>query len=371
MARRGAALDRDLHHESHPGRVRPAARLPGLPGHRLRLRGAGAAHRAPRTGALPLHARLAAARGGRARPPAALPLPSAGVLWTFGALLPVLHLFPIGVLMAERLTYLASAGFCIAAGAVIGSVRRTPARRGGRLRAGGRAGDPLHGPRRRLAERPRALGVGDREGAARRGGEQQPRGGLLLPRGVREGHPAARDRHPRGARLLARPREPGHRRAGARDGPTARAPPTSRPSASRRGRWTRSTSTRGSRRRRGISPAPSATLAAARRLAPEQARLATAQGQHLAKLGRVEEARAAFQAALAIDPADAEARRGAGGAVCAVDGAGFSRDRVPRREPVHHARPRIRSAPPRGCGRRRGPCSCRPSTDRPSLAART
>ena len=54
------------------------------------------------------------------------PLPAAGILWTFGALLPVLHLFPIGVLMAERLTYLPSAGFCIAVAAVIGSVRRTP-----------------------------------------------------------------------------------------------------------------------------------------------------------------------------------------------------------------------------------------------------
>ncbi len=51
-----------------------------------------------------------------------------------------------------------------------------------------------------------------------------------------------------------------------------------------------------------------ATLTAARRIAPEEARLATAQGQHLARLGRVVEARAAFQAALAIDPADAEAR---------------------------------------------------------------
>jgi Flp pilus assembly protein TadD len=52
-----------------------------------------------------------------------------------------------------------------------------------------------------------------------------------------------------------------------------------------------------------------ATLQAARRLAPEEARLATAQGQHLAKLGRLAEARAAFLAALAIDPADAEAQR--------------------------------------------------------------
>ena len=58
-----------------------------------------------------------------------------------------------------------------------------------------------------------------------------------------------------------------------------------------------------------------ATLAAARRIAPEEARLATAQGQHLAKLGRVVEARMAFEAALAIDPADGEARTGLAGLV--------------------------------------------------------
>jgi Flp pilus assembly protein TadD len=52
------------------------------------------------------------------------------------------------------------------------------------------------------------------------------------------------------------------------------------------------------------------TLGEARRIAPEQARLLTAQGQNLAKLGRVDEARAAFRAALAIDPADGDARRG-------------------------------------------------------------
>ena len=54
------------------------------------------------------------------------PLPSAGILWSFAALLPVLHIFPIGVLMAERLLYLPSVGFCITAGALIGSIRRTP-----------------------------------------------------------------------------------------------------------------------------------------------------------------------------------------------------------------------------------------------------
>jgi Flp pilus assembly protein TadD len=52
------------------------------------------------------------------------------------------------------------------------------------------------------------------------------------------------------------------------------------------------------------------TLATARRIAPEQARLATARGQYLARLGQIAEARAAFQAALAIDPSDGDARAG-------------------------------------------------------------
>ena len=52
------------------------------------------------------------------------------------------------------------------------------------------------------------------------------------------------------------------------------------------------------------------TLDAARRRAPEQARLATAQGLGFLKLGRADDAREAFRAALAIDPADAAARAG-------------------------------------------------------------
>jgi len=40
-----------------------------------------------------------------------------GILWVFVALLPVLHIVPIGVLMAERLLYLPSVGFCLAVGA--------------------------------------------------------------------------------------------------------------------------------------------------------------------------------------------------------------------------------------------------------------
>jgi Flp pilus assembly protein TadD len=52
------------------------------------------------------------------------------------------------------------------------------------------------------------------------------------------------------------------------------------------------------------------TLDAARRIAPEQARLATALGLNFLKLGRADDAREAFRAALAIDPADAAARAG-------------------------------------------------------------
>jgi Tfp pilus assembly protein PilF len=44
------------------------------------------------------------------------PVVAVGVLWIFIALLPVLNIIPIGTLMAERLLYLPSVGFCIAAG---------------------------------------------------------------------------------------------------------------------------------------------------------------------------------------------------------------------------------------------------------------
>jgi Flp pilus assembly protein TadD len=47
------------------------------------------------------------------------PLEGAGILWTLGALAPVLQIVPVGVLLAERLLYLPSAGFCLAAGVAI------------------------------------------------------------------------------------------------------------------------------------------------------------------------------------------------------------------------------------------------------------
>ncbi len=47
------------------------------------------------------------------------PLEGAGILWTIGALTPVLQIVPVGVLLAERLLYLPSAGACLAAGVAI------------------------------------------------------------------------------------------------------------------------------------------------------------------------------------------------------------------------------------------------------------
>lgn len=47
------------------------------------------------------------------------PLEGAGILWTFVALTPVLQIVPVGVLLAERLLYLPSAGFCLAVGVAV------------------------------------------------------------------------------------------------------------------------------------------------------------------------------------------------------------------------------------------------------------
>ncbi|HTP49818.1 MAG TPA: tetratricopeptide repeat protein [Anaeromyxobacteraceae bacterium] len=44
------------------------------------------------------------------------PVRALGILWVFAALVPVLNLVPTGVLMAERLLYLPSVGFCLWAG---------------------------------------------------------------------------------------------------------------------------------------------------------------------------------------------------------------------------------------------------------------
>jgi len=57
------------------------------------------------------------------------PIEGAGILWTFVALTPVLQIVPVGVLLAERLLYLPSAGACLAAAAALS--RALPAARAG------------------------------------------------------------------------------------------------------------------------------------------------------------------------------------------------------------------------------------------------
>ena len=238
------------------------------------------------------------------------PLPSAGILWTFGALLPVLHIFPIGVLMAERLTYLPSAGFCIAAGALVGSLRRTPlvvvavvalvAVLG--VRSAVRAADwssDLALWESEIEKAPRDVVVNNNLAVAYSARREYARAVPPLETAVRVaprywrahvnlgiaeqglGRPErARPAYLEAIRIAPREADPlyFYARFQADQGDHAGAV---------------------------------VTLDAARRIAPEQARLATALGLNLLKLGRGEEARAAFQAALAIDPADAAARAGA------------------------------------------------------------
>jgi tetratricopeptide (TPR) repeat protein len=55
------------------------------------------------------------------------PLAGVGLVWIFVALLPVSQLVPVGVLLAERLLYLPSVGFCLAAAAALALLPRAAA----------------------------------------------------------------------------------------------------------------------------------------------------------------------------------------------------------------------------------------------------
>jgi cytochrome c-type biogenesis protein CcmH/NrfG len=237
------------------------------------------------------------------------PLPSAGILWTFGALLPVLHLFPIGVLMAERLTYLPSAGFCIAAGAVIGSVRRTPAVVAAvaalvlllGVRSGVRAADwrsDLALWESEIGKAPRDVVVNNNLAVAYSARGEYAKAIPVLETAIRVAPGYWR------AHVNLGIAEQGLGNMGkarlAYLGAVRMAPGLSAPLYF----YARFQAADGD-----LAGAV-ASLEAARRIAPEEARLSTMLGQNLAKLGRVAEARAAFQAALAIDPADGDARSG-------------------------------------------------------------
>jgi Flp pilus assembly protein TadD len=254
------------------------------------------------------------------------PLVASGLLWTFVALLPVLHLLPIGVLMAERLLYLPSAGFCIAAGALLaGAMRPGPVRSGAPTTAG----------RGRLAGAVALLALAGAAGLALRSAARAAdwRDGLSLwtselpkaPRDPVVNNNLAVVLSARGDHARALPRAeaaiaaaPGYWRAHVNLGIAAQA------------LGDRARARAAFLEAERLAPEASAprfflarlqaeegdlegalrSLARARRVAPEEARLAAMQGQLLARLGRAAEARAAFEAALALDPADSEARAG-------------------------------------------------------------
>ncbi len=240
------------------------------------------------------------------------PLQAAGILWTFAALLPVLHLFPIGVLMAERLLYLSSAGFCIAVAAAVGSLRRTPVVVAATLsvvallgiRSAVRAADwrsDLALWEAEVVKAPEDVTVNNNLAVAYSARGQFAKAIPPLETAIRVGPwywrsyvnlgiaaqglgdlDKARKAYLDAIRIAPRESSPYYYYA----------------------------------RFQGDTGDPAgavATLEAARRLGPEEARIPSLLGQYLVKLGRTDEARAAFQAALAIDPADAPARRGLDG----------------------------------------------------------
>jgi Flp pilus assembly protein TadD len=250
------------------------------------------------------------------------PMEGAGIVWTFAALTPVLHLVPVGVLLAERLLYLPSAGFCLAAGAAL--ARFAPAtaeilpatapsawaRRGGVIAAAILA---------LLAARTVVRTLDWRSAAALWESElaKAPRdvvvnNNLAVAYTARGDHALAARRlemalavHPRYWRAwvnlgIAR------RHLGDRTGAAAAferaieiAPEQTSPllhlalflEAE------------------GDAAAAAALLARARALHPEEAILARTHGEVLLRAGRRQEARAALEAAVRLDPRDAESRR--------------------------------------------------------------
>jgi Flp pilus assembly protein TadD len=238
------------------------------------------------------------------------PLEGAGLVWTFVALTPVLHIVPVGVLLAERLLYLPSAGFCLAAGAAL--ARLAPA-------TAGAPPAPAPPALALLAARTVVRTLDWRSDVALWESElaKAPRdavvnNNLAVAYTARGDHALAANRlevalavHPRYWRAwvnlgIAR------RHLGDRAGAAAAferaieiAPEQTSPllhlalflEAE------------------GDAAAAAALLARARALQPEDASLARTHGQVLLRAGRRQEARAALEAAVRLDPRDAESRQ--------------------------------------------------------------
>lgn len=246
------------------------------------------------------------------------PVVAVGLLWTFVALLPVMQILPVGVLLAERLLYLPSVGFCLAAAAGAGELAGAARRRGlvlGTRTAAGLAGLLLLGLGARTVARtfdwvdaravwesevrkaPREVVVNNNLAVEynRLGRHREAVERLQVALEVAPWYWRARVNL--GIALQHLGDGPGARRAlleAMRVAPEAMDPPY----------WLARLAAEEGRLEEAV-----AFAAQARRLAPEQAYLARAHGEYLLRLGRAEEARQALGEALALDPSDAEARR--------------------------------------------------------------
>ncbi|WP_248360750.1 tetratricopeptide repeat protein [Anaeromyxobacter oryzae] len=264
------------------------------------------------------------------------PLVALGLLWTFVALLPVMHFIPVGVLLAERLLYLPSVGFCIAAATLLarlgpGAVTAPVARR-----APDPAGeDPMEAVRVRLppvaaglvlaiaallATRTVVRALDWRSNLALWESElsKAPRD-VVVNNNLAVEYTARRDYARAVERLkVALAVHPSYWRAyvnlglayqglGARDQAQA-----SYLTAMQLAPEPESTGPRYFLalllRDEGRLDAALAVVRDARRLGPEEGRLARLEGDVLLRLGEAAGARAALERALALDPADGEAR---------------------------------------------------------------
>lgn len=248
------------------------------------------------------------------------PLEGAGLVWTFVGLAPVLHLVPVGVLMAERLLYLPSAGFCLAAGAALARLvpaADAPAAPRGRTRGIVAAAvvailallatrtvvrtldwrSPVALWESELAKAPRQVVVNNNLAVAytARGDYARATERLEVALAV----------HPRYWRAwvnlgIARGRLGDHERALAAFRRAMEIAPEQSAPLLHLALFLDG---------EGDSAGAAALLVRARALRPEDASLARAHGQVLLRAGRRQEARAALEAATRLDPRDAESRR--------------------------------------------------------------